>query len=336
MDDFQIFEAVKVTVKAERGGKVTTNYDSENVPVGKFFTATAIPYEGSTFMGWYDEKGVLISTALEYSFTVTEEAFVSARFDGKNMPEEDLLAQRGYDGTFESGTVNGWYFYDPDYTVAWCYARKTSNQAYEGDYSLAINSRYRVTVLPLENLYAHTNYTLSFYVKFSASDAKAEIPYVAVLPHNVLTPESSEKVFDIDDTLAPSDEWQKVELSFNSESCTSMNFVLQFKTDSTSQSDYLFIDNLTLTCKEYTGPDHNIRFTPGNINGDGNNSVNLLDLVTLARYVAGWENLAADTKALDVNADSLVNLEDVTYLSRYLAGWKNIVLSQAPYLPSSK
>ena len=250
------------------------------------------------------------------------------------MPEEDLLTQNGYDGTFENGTVDGWYFYDPIYDVTWCSAIKTSDQAYEGDYSLAVNSRYRVAVLPLENLYAHTNYTLSFYVKFSASDADAEIPYAAVLPHNALTPESSEKIFDIDDTLSPSAEWQKVELNFNSESCTSMNFVLQFKTYSINQSDYLFIDNLTLTCKEYTGPDRNIHFTPGNIDGDDNNSVDLSDLITLAQYVAGWEGILVDTKALDVNADSLVNLEDVTYLSKYLAGWSNITLSQAPYLPS--
>lgn len=335
MDDFEICETTEVMVKAERGGSVTTNYTTKNAPIGKTFTATAIPYEGNSFIGWYDSKRKLVSASSEYSFTISNPISLIALFDGENMPEEEFLAKNGYDGTFENGTVEGWYFYDPNYTVTWCTANKTTAEAYEGNSSLAVNSRYRVAVLPLEKLYAHTNYTLSFYVKFPASDDKAEIPYIAVLPYNAQTPNSSGRVFDIEDTLTPSAEWQRVELSFNSESCTNMNFVLHFKTDSTSQSDFLFIDNLTLTCKEYTGPDRNISFIAGNINGDNNNNVNLLDLVTLAQYVAKWENVNPDTKALDVNGDSLVNLDDVVYFSRYLAGWKDTILSYAPYFSHS-
>lgn len=333
MDDFEIYKTTEITVKAERGGDVTTNYTPKNAPIGKTFTATAIPYEGNSFIGWYDSNHKLISTSAEYSFTISNPVSLTALFDGKNMPEEDFLAKNGYDGTFENGTVDGWYFYDPVDTVAWCRANKTTDEAYEGNSSLAVNSRYRVAVLPLKNLYAHTNYTLSFYVKFAATDERAVIPYFAVLPYNAQTPDSSGRVFDIEDTLTPSAEWQKVELSFNSESCTNMNFVLHFKTDSVYQKDFLFIDNLTLTYKEYTGPDRNISFIAGNINGD--NNVNLLDLVTLAQYVAEWENVNLDTKALDVNGDSLVNLEDVIYFSRYLAGWKDTILSYAPYMSPS-
>ena len=60
-------------------------------------------------------------------------------------------------------------------------------------------------------------------------------------------------------------------------------------------------------------------FTPGDI--DGNDSVNLKDLVNLACYVAKWDNLNVQLLALDTNGDGIVDLNDVTHLARYLAGW---------------
>ena len=60
-------------------------------------------------------------------------------------------------------------------------------------------------------------------------------------------------------------------------------------------------------------------FVPGDIDGDEN--VNLKDLITIARQVANWENLEVNTSALDVNGDGVVDLNDVNHLARYLAGW---------------
>lgn len=59
--------------------------------------------------------------------------------------------------------------------------------------------------------------------------------------------------------------------------------------------------------------------TLGDINDDEN--VNLKDLVTIAQYVAGWENLEVNEHAIDVNGDGKVDLQDVNHLARYLAGW---------------
>ena len=133
----------------------------------------------------------------------------------------------------------------------------------------------------------------------------------------------------------PIEEWQKIELNFNSRNYTSMNFVLNYKHDIGSVTEYLFIDNLALTCKEYTGSNANLYFTPGNVSGDLNGSVNLSDLVTIAQYVAGWKDVLVDSRTLDLNGDSLVNLEDVVCLSRYLAGWDDAILSLSPYTPPS-
>ena len=58
---------------------------------------------------------------------------------------------------------------------------------------------------------------------------------------------------------------------------------------------------------------------PGDVDGD--DDVNLNDLVTLAQYVAKWEGLEVDEKALDVNGDGTVDLNDVNTLAKYLAGW---------------
>jgi len=67
--------------------------------------------------------------------------------------------------------------------------------------------------------------------------------------------------------------------------------------------------------------------------GDTNNdtNVNLKDLITLSRYVAGWQNTDAYVPALDINGDNVIDLDDVNVLARYLAGW-NETISQAPYL----
>ena len=68
---------------------------------------------------------------------------------------------------------------------------------------------------------------------------------------------------------------------------------------------------------------------PGDTDNNGN--VNLKDLITLARYVAGWENTDAYVPALDINGDNTISLNDVTVLANYLAGW-DVKISTAPYL----
>lgn len=65
-------------------------------------------------------------------------------------------------------------------------------------------------------------------------------------------------------------------------------------------------------------------YNPGDIDGDA--KTNLNDLVTIAQYAAGWNNLEINNSALDVNGDGSVDLEDVNHLARYLAGWEGIVL----------
>lgn len=71
------------------------------------------------------------------------------------------------------------------------------------------------------------------------------------------------------------------------------------------------------------------KITPADTDNDGN--VNLNDLITLAQYVAGWNNADAYVPALDINGDKTIDLLDVNLLAQYLAGW-DVEISTAPYV----
>ena len=75
--------------------------------------------------------------------------------------------------------------------------------------------------------------------------------------------------------------------------------------------------------------DVNVKLTvkdciPGDISGDG--AVDLKDVTTIRRYLAGGYGVSVVDAALDVNGDGAVDLKDVTYLRRALAGGYGIEL----------
>lgn len=72
-------------------------------------------------------------------------------------------------------------------------------------------------------------------------------------------------------------------------------------------------------------------FTPGNVDGDEKNNVNLNDVVALAQIVAGWKDVTHELAALDPNGDGVVDLNDVVMLAQFVAGWDGIELSDKAY-----
>ena len=83
-------------------------------------------------------------------------------------------------------------------------------------------------------------------------------------------------------------------------------------------SEHTYTDDLDASCNACG------HIRAGDINSNG--SINLIDLVTLARYVAGWDVEINNTEAADLNRDGVIDLVDVNLFARYLAGWKETEL----------
>ena len=63
----------------------------------------------------------------------------------------------------------------------------------------------------------------------------------------------------------------------------------------------------------------------GNINLDEEGVVDLIDVTTLARALAGWK-VECNENGFDVNGDGNANLFDLVHLAQYVAGWKSVVI----------
>ncbi len=57
----------------------------------------------------------------------------------------------------------------------------------------------------------------------------------------------------------------------------------------------------------------------GDVTGD--TIVNIMDVLRLAKYVAGWE-IEVNSAAIDTTGDGLINIMDVLRLAKYVAGWE--------------
>jgi hypothetical protein len=84
-------------------------------------------------------------------------------------------------------------------------------------------------------------------------------------------------------------------------------------------------DNYELYEKEMTEETQEEPIMYGDVNGD--NTVNLKDVVLIRRYIAGGWNAEIDESIADVNGDKTVNLKDVVLLRRYIAGGWNVELN---------
>ena len=70
------------------------------------------------------------------------------------------------------------------------------------------------------------------------------------------------------------------------------------------------VKNGTLTVHDHIG---------GDINGD--NTVNMKDLVLLQQYINSWD-VDVDERFADVNGDNAVNMKDLVLLQQYINGWE--------------
>ncbi len=101
-------------------------------------------------------------------------------------------------------------------------------------------------------------------------------------------------------------------------------------TDLSPETEYIFYQRVAETDISYASSSSvGVTVTTlkayllGDINGD--DEVDLNDVVALAQHVAGWDVYYLED-ALDTNGDNAVNLTDIVHLAQYVAGWEGIIL----------
>lgn len=285
IDDFTIGTGIKGNISAELGGAVTSSFNSQYVLKGTEVTAEAIPYEGNTFVGWYNERDEKVSDLAKYTFTAEEDFSLIAKFDGYNKPAVDLFSIGGKDGTFENGAIGSWRFNDSQYSSEWCSASVGSRYVYEGSRSLEINGRYRNSVLPLTGLTPNSDYRLSFYLNIPDTNEKAKLDSLGIVGSDFDSLGDANLIFAQIKSVKGNTGWNKVDLYFNTGSNTSANLVFRYSAETLSNGlDRLYMDNVSLHAyiaeKEIVngGFDDNKTYWIGNgsiVTEDGNKALSL-------------------------------------------------------------
>ena len=255
LSDF-IFDPIKVSASTKWGGKVSIS-PSTVVAKNTSVTFTATPSMRNYFVGWYMGE-TLVSGESTYSVIVENDISLTAVFGGTNTSSDDIFSQRGYDGTFENGTIGGWYAThynaaDANH-VGFCNYTVSSRHAYEGNKSLRIQAYHRCSILPLTDLNKNTNYRLSFYVLYEDNGGEKEgyISANAILDSLSIHTVGANKVYS-NVTLRnvkANTGWYKVDMYFNTGDATAVNYELYYGSEDYS-TGCAYIDNMTLS--EYTG-----------------------------------------------------------------------------------
>lgn len=291
LDSFNAYEYYNVSVKAGTGGTaIVSGLHGEYAMAGSTLICSAVPESGNTFAGWYDASGILLSTDLNYYLSVNSNISVIAKFNGYNTPTRDLFALNGEDGTFENGTINGWFAYHPTASTSWCSYGPNTAEAFEGNSCLRISASYKSSVLPIKNLNVNTDYVLSLYVKqLDGASTKTILEDIGIVGDGATRFADSGNILVRIEDMAPGMGWQKVTLHFNSGDRTSVNFIVAYAAEP-GDPPYLYIDNMFLY--EYTSVD-----AIQNGNFDSN--------------TASWINKVSYNSA--EKAGQLSNAEDYTY-----------------------
>ena len=102
--NFSLVDKYSVTLLAqpEEGGTVTGGGIFD---YGTNVTVEATPYMGYTFVTW-TEDGQIVSTAEQFTFTVTKDRALTANFDKIDTPDTDWMYVNSIEGTIKAGKVN--------------------------------------------------------------------------------------------------------------------------------------------------------------------------------------------------------------------------------------
>ncbi len=250
IDNIALYEAISASAIAGIGGNISSNITAGTVALGSKIQLKATPLEGNTFVAWIDSAGNVVSTDATYEFIADEDFVLTATFEGYNKPALDVFANKGEDGTFENGTITGWFADDPAYghSISWCsWARAKYADAYEGEYALKVSARHRDTILPIRDLARNTNYRFTFYVNQPDADSTVAISSYGIAGGEVDTnwATATNMLTEVNPgTIKGNTGWHRVDLYFNTGDFTSVNFIMRYVTE--AMGTYLWMDNISL------------------------------------------------------------------------------------------
>ncbi len=261
VDDFSIFRPADFSVVADLGGTVSSS-ESGSLAKGTVVTITANPNDGNNFKHWVDVNGNIVSTEATFEVTVNEDITVKAVFEGYNKPGREVFAESGQDGTFESGSVKGWHATSRETGSAqtWCSWQRSTDIAFEGNYSLKAYAMYQNSILPLTGLNANTNYKLSFYVNYPEYNGMEDEnhkdkdgnyidsrlwPFGIIAADETQYSSSSTNYATYPYSISCGGGWYKVELYFNTSDATAVNLSYTYS-GYTAANPVLYFDNFAL------------------------------------------------------------------------------------------
>jgi len=276
VDDFAIFCPVEFSALADLGGTVQVSEDGI-LAKGTKVKASAIPNDGNTFKYWVDGNNNIVSDVAEYELTVNEGISLKAVFDGYNKPGYDVFADMGQDGTFENGSIKGWYALgmDNNNVQTWCTYQRSDAMAYEGNYSLRMYAMYQNTILPLNGLNANTNYKLSFYVNYpeyegmedeNHKDKDGNYLDSRINPFGIISADKTkysakgESLAGYPYSIPCGGGWYKIELYFNTGNATAVKLSMDYSGYS-SVGPVIYLDNFSLFSYVTIGEPQNTDFT---------------------------------------------------------------------------
>lgn len=329
------FETVNVGVESVGLGGTATSDKDGIYPKGEVVTFTATPYQGNTFVGWYNAAdNSLVSEDATFVVTCETDMRLMAVFDGPNMPPVERLGFNGFEdialGT-NLGRVdsNIWSFTgnDPEWGGGdWITFTASNLRAYEGAQSLQLTGRYRNNSMSMYGLNKNSNYKISFvYKMIGQEDLKGKLVRTWVGPVGTIDPptDSATLTYISEAPLYGGRGWQKVEIYFNSGDATSLDFGIRFEADDPNDFPYgvdqdrLYIDNLelweygtneTLLNGDFSDESEGWAIADGNyttdngegnITGDGATLSQIVDVDPFSQYIMTFKAKVTEGSVLD-------------------------------------
>ena len=228
IDNISLFESIGAAASAyDDRGTVETSFSGDAVAKGTKIELKATPYGSNTFIGWYNESNIKVSSDATYTFTANTSFNLVAKFSGNDRPIVDF-ENPNYahwqsicsHSTSAKGaiTTNGLWNIASTFAGGWQALNINKATGHNSQTSLSLSCTYSMAGYTIRNLEPNTEY----YVRYYASSEGGTMQKTYVLPEGT-EPFSADKVGHIsaEETLGHSGSytlgstWTAIDTVFN-------------------------------------------------------------------------------------------------------------------------